>query len=181
MKNLMLVAAGAITLLSACGGGGTKSSADSAANADKDTALAVHSNSTASLDVHPISGYFVKNTIKVSDSLTFWVIDNQRAFDSLFGVAKTMSNKPDIPDFGTQIVVAAAMPATFYGTQIQLASAVSNDKDNGANLHFAAPAEKEKKSFSIVPLWLGSIPKTGKSTINFYTGDHLSQTIKVNE
>lgn len=173
-----LFAAGILALAS-CGNATKNNVADS--TDVNDTALAIHANSATSLDVQPLSGYFVKNTVKVTDSLTFWVIDNQASFDSLFGMAKTMDNKIDQPDFGTHIVVAATMPPTFYNTQIQLASATIDDLNNNASLHFVAQAAKEKNSSSIVPLWLGSIPKTGKTAINFYTGDHLTKTVSENE
>ncbi|CAL1520946.1 hypothetical protein [Chitinophaga sp. MM2321] len=168
----------ACTLAAAsCGNGAGNTTADSAtADSDADTVMAAHADSGTSLDVQPLTGYFVKNNIQVSDSLTFWIIDNPATFDSLFGMAKTMNNKIDNPDFGTHVVVAATMPATFYGTEIQLASATSDDQNN-AELHFVAPAGNGKSSSSATPLWLGSIPKTGKSTIKLYTGDHLTKTV----
>lgn len=156
-----------------CANNGKKNNTDSNA----DTSLAVKADNSSQLEVKPLSGYFLKNTIKVSDSLTFWLIDNQASFDSLFGVAKTMNNTIDQPDFGTQIVVAATMPATYYGTQIQLASATSDDSNNNAEMHFAAVANPDKASYSIVPLWIGAVPKTGKSTFKLYTGDQLSSTL----
>ncbi|NLR78791.1 hypothetical protein [Chitinophaga eiseniae] len=144
---------------------------------DTDTTLSVQPINSSQLDVKPLSGYFLKNTIKVTDSLTFWIIDNQASFDSLFGVAKTMSNTIDQPDFGTQVVVAATMPATYYDTQIQLESATSDDLTNNAEMHFVATSSPDKNSAAIVPLWLGAIPKTGKSTFKLFTGDNLTKTI----
>lgn len=163
-------------LAASCAGSGSKSGSDST-GAGSDTTLNVDANPSSQLEVNPLSGYFLKNTIKVNDSLTFWLIDNQASFDSLFGVAKTMNNTIDHPDFGTHIVIAATMPPTFYGTQIQLESATSDNATNNATLHFAATANPNKGSASTVPLWLGAVPKTGKSTFQLYTGDHLTQTI----
>ncbi len=164
-----------------CNSGGNKGAADSAANGNNDTSLAVSANPVTNLEVQPINGYFVKNTIKVTDSLTFLVIDNQQSFDSLFGMAKTMNNTIDKPDFGTHLVIAVTMPPTFYGTQIQLQSATNNSNNNNAELHFVATGQQEKGSSSIVPLWLGAIPKSGKSSISLYTGDHLTKTITEKE
>ncbi|NLR59991.1 hypothetical protein HGH93_17910 [Chitinophaga polysaccharea] len=144
---------------------------------DTDTTLSVQPINSSQLEVKPLSGYFLKNTIKVTDSLTFWIIDNQASFDSLFGVAKTMNNSIDQPDFGTQVVVAATMPATYYDTQIQLESATSDDMTNNAEMHFVATSSPDKNSAAIVPLWLGAIPKTGKSTFKLFTGDNLTKTI----
>jgi len=159
-----------------CVNNGKKTDKDSTDN-DSDTALSVQASASSQLEVKPISGYFVKNTITVNDSLTFWIIDNQASFDSLFGIAKTMNNTIDKPDFGTQIVIAATMPPTYYGTQIQLESATSDNLTNDAALHFVANGNPDKSSAATVPLWLGAVPKTGKSTFKLFTGDNLTKTI----
>ncbi|MFY0253172.1 hypothetical protein ACDQ55_04375 [Chitinophaga sp. 30R24] len=155
---------------------------NNAANAaNTDTALNIAAPSDSQLDVTPLSGYFVKNTIQVTDSLTFWVINNQASFDSLFGMAQTMNTVIDKPDFGTQLVVAATMPPTYYNTQIQLASATSDDLDNDAIMHFVAVANPDKSSAAIVPLWLGAVPKAGQRAFKLYTGDQLTQTITIQQ
>jgi hypothetical protein len=179
MNSRLSLSAAVLLLLASCGGVTRNSTADSVAV--NDTALNIHADNGSSLDVKPLNGYFVKNTIQVKDSLTFWLVDNPATFDSLFGVAKTMNNKIDRPDFGTQVVVAATMPATFYGTQIQLASATTDDLTNNAEMHFVATGQAEKNSYSIMPLWIGSIPKTGKTNIKVYTGDQLTTTLTVRE
>lgn len=179
MNSRLSFSAAALLLLAACGGATRNNTADSA-NVN-DTAMNIHADAGSNLEVQPLSGYFVKNSIQVNDSLTFWLIDNPTTFDSLFGVAKTMNNKIDRPDFGTQLVVAATMPATYYGTQIQLSSATTDDLTNNAEMHFIATAQPEKSSSSIMPLWVGSIPKTGQSSIKVYTGDALSTTLKTKE
>lgn len=163
-------------IAASCASNGPKAENDSTA-AGSDTTLNVAVNPSSQLEVNPLSGYFLKNTITVSDSLTFWLIDNQASFDSLFGIAKTMNNTIDHPDFGTHIVVAATMPPTFYGTQIQLESATSDNVNNNATMHFVATANPNRSSASTVPLWLGAVPKTGKSTFQLYTGEHLTKTI----
>ncbi|SKD08107.1 hypothetical protein SAMN05660461_4058 [Chitinophaga ginsengisegetis] len=176
MHVKLIVLAVCIMATVSCANSGTKTESDSTA-AGSDTTLNVAPNPNSQLEVKPISGYFLKNTITVNDSLTFWLIDNQASFDSLFGMAKTMNNTIDKPDFGTQIVVAATMPPTFYGTQIQLESATSDNANNNATLHFVATSNPSRGSASTVPLWLGAVPKTGKSTFQLYTGDHLTKTI----
>ncbi|MBV7528840.1 hypothetical protein [Chitinophaga sp. sic0106] len=148
---------------------------------DMDSTVATTPDPITQLDVKPLSGFFVKNTVKVSDSLTFWVIDNQQSFDSLFGVARTMTDNVVAPDFGTSVVIAASMPATYYGTQVSLDSATLNTNTNNAALHFSAAANAEKGSAAIVPLWLGSIPKTGKTAIRLYNGSNLVTTVTEKE
>lgn len=175
LRSILLATSTLLAL--SCNSGGNKS----AANGNNDTSLAVKANPVTNLEVQPINGYFVKNNIKITDSLTFLVINNRQSFDSLFGVAKTMSNTIDNPDFGTQLVIAVTMPATFYGTQIQLQSATNNSNNNNAALHFVAKGQPEKNSFSITPLWLGAVPKSGKSSISLYTGDHLTKTVTEKE
>ncbi|WP_212000653.1 hypothetical protein [Chitinophaga sp. HK235] len=178
--NLRLFFPAALTILIAsCGGPSQKNTIPVAVT--NDTAINVQADASSSLDVQPLNGYFVKNNIKVKDSLTYWLIDNPATFDSIFGMAQTMNNKIDRPDFGTQMVVAVTMPATFYGTQIQLSSATADDLTNNAEMHFVASSQAQKGSSSIVPLWLGSIPKTGKSVIKVYTGDQLATTFKAKE
>ncbi|RFS23262.1 hypothetical protein DVR12_09585 [Chitinophaga silvatica] len=158
-----------VFLIASCGGNHKTSQTD--------TSLGVSAAVNSQLDVNPLSGYFLKNTIQVNDSLTFWIIDNQQTFDSLFGVAKTMTNKITQPDFGTQIVVAATMPPTYYNTQIELADATLDDDTNDATMRFTAIGNANKSSSSIIPLWLGTVPKMGKSTFSFYNGDKLVTTI----
>ncbi|NSL89596.1 hypothetical protein ECE50_022335 [Chitinophaga sp. Mgbs1] len=175
MRIHHITAAACLAALTAC-----NSSTPKAMDGNQDSAMNIQADNKGNMDVQPISGYFVKNSIQPADSLTFWLIDNQQSFDSLFGMAKTMNNTIDKPDFGTRLVVAATMPATYYGTQIQLESATIDNVSNNAEMHFVAPA-KTKNSYSVLPLWLGTIPKTGKTTIKFYTGDQLTATITTPE
>ncbi|RAJ85629.1 hypothetical protein CLV59_102334 [Chitinophaga dinghuensis] len=148
---------------------------------DIDSNLATIPESISQLDVTPLSGYFVKNNIEVKDSLTFWIIDNQQTFDSLFGIAKTMNNNIVAPDLGTNLVVAVTMPATPYNTQISLVSATLNTDTNNAEFHFSAAGSPEQSSSTIVPLWLGSFPKSGPMEIKLYNGNELVTTINENE
>ena len=177
MRSKMILLSAFIVAAVSCNNGKKVIIADSTDTDDSDTSLAIQASPNSQLDVKPISGYFLKNTIQVSDSLTFWIIDNQAAFDSLFGMAKTMNNTVDKPDFGTSIVVAATMPPTYYGTEIQLASATADNVNNNAALHFVATGNPAKGSASMVPLWLGAVPKTGKRTFKLFTGDNLTKTI----
>ncbi|MBV8254525.1 MAG: hypothetical protein JO154_18130 [Chitinophaga sp.] len=148
---------------------------------DIDSTLATIPEAISQLDVTPLSGYFVKNTIQVKDSLTFWVIDNQQTFDSLFGYAKTMNNTIIAPDLGTNVVVAVTMPATSYNTQISLLSATLNTNTNNAELHFSAAGNPAPSSSTIVPLWLGSFPKSGPMEIKLYIGNHLAMKVHEKE
>ncbi|SHM33278.1 hypothetical protein SAMN05444266_107425 [Chitinophaga jiangningensis] len=148
---------------------------------DMDSTVATSPDPITQLDVKPLSGFFVKNTVTITDSLTFWVIDNQQTFDSLFGMARTMADNVVAPDFGTSVVIAATMPPTYYGTQLSLDSATLNTNTNNAALHFSAAANAEKGSAAIVPLWLGSIPKTGKTAIRLYSGNDLAKTVTEQE
>jgi hypothetical protein len=170
----IILAAFTLAIVS-CENTGRKTGTDSTGSSD--TALSVQASPNSQLEVKPLSGYFLKNTITVTDSITYWLIDNPASFDSLFGMAKTMNNTIDKPDFGTQIVIAATMPPTYYGTQIQLESATADNTTNDATLHFVATANPEKSTASTVPLWLGAVPKTGKTTFKLFTGDHLTKTI----
>lgn len=170
MMHYRFSAIALLFLLASCGGNNQKIN-------QTDTTLDVSATTSGQLDVNPLSGYFVKNTIQVTDSLTFWIVDNQQAFDSLFGVAKTMNNTITRPDFGTQVVVAATMPPSWYNTRIELAAATLDDATNNATMRFATTSDANKSSSSITPLWLGTVPKNGKQTFNFYNGDKLATSI----
>jgi hypothetical protein len=174
MQKWMIVPG--VLLLIACGSS-TGSQGGDTSNIATDTALTTVAADSTALDIQPLTGYFLKNTIPVTDSLTYWIINDQRTFDSLFAPAKTMTNTIITPDFGTQLVIAATMPGTSYGTTIQLQSATGYG-NNKAALHFIATG-KEKQSYQINPVWLGTLPKTGLATIDFYTGNNLARTSNI--
>jgi hypothetical protein len=44
-------------------------------------------------------------------------------------------------------------------------------------MRFATTSDANKSSSSITPLWLGTVPKNGKQTFNFYNGDKLATSI----
>src|SRR5262249_11003145 len=43
-------------------------------------------------------GYFVKNTVKVTDNQAFFVLHDKTAFDQIFGVARVMGAQPKLMD-----------------------------------------------------------------------------------
>lgn len=168
MTAYLQIAACAL-LLASCGGA-TRNVATETTATDSLAATALPGEP---LDVQPLTGYFLKNTIQVTDSLTFWVINNAVTFDSLFAPAKTMGNPVSTPDFGTRLVVAATMPVTDNGTLVQLQNAYQQSGNGKAELHFIAIAG-EKKTYRISPLWLGTLPKSGLKSIDFYNGNKLA-------
>lgn len=164
-------------LAAACGQQPTTSSDK---KPDTDTPSAAQPPIITQLAVKPVDGYFVKNNIKVTDSLTFWIVDNQKSFDSLFATAKTLGTAITAPDFGTELIIAVSMPVTSYGTTIQLQKAELNDQNNTADLHFIATAGA-KNTYTIAPLWIGSVAKSGLQTLHFFNGDHLSRSSDITQ
>jgi len=59
-----------------------------------------------------LSGYFVKNNVKINDDYKFVTFNNQTDFDKYFGVAKTMDNDITPLDFNKYNIAAIIVKPT---------------------------------------------------------------------
>lgn len=132
------------------------------------------------VEVKSLQGYFVKNTVKQTDSVTCWVINSPQQQDSILAPAKTMNNTIDTLDFANNIITAVVMRPSELMQDIQLSSSVVTEDE--VHLHFAMRADTPKRSFTAAALWMGAVPKkTGIKTVKFYSGDQLIRSVPVTE
>jgi hypothetical protein len=168
MKYLPLLL---LIILAACGPNTSHSSGQHEDSVD---------NNSAPLQVRPIQGYFVRNTVKQNDSVTCWVISSPEEKDSILAPAKTMTNVVDTFDFANEIVTAVQLRPSDLTQDVQLTSAMVTEDE--VHLHFAIRADTPKRSFTAAALWMGAFPRTPDvKSIRFYSGDKLLRTMRVAE
>ncbi|MBO9152734.1 hypothetical protein ACFOTA_10985 [Chitinophaga sp. GCM10012297] len=179
MRNL-LYAAGLLALLAAGCGPNTSQSTitqeEKQAQGDTINELVAFQKDIV---IRPLSGYFVKNTIKQNDSIVCWVINNPKEMQQVFGMAKTVNNVIDTVDFNSQLLTALTLRISSLVQKIELIS--SKQEGSTVELHFKIYDEEPTvKSFSMAAAWLGAIPKTPEvKTVKFYNGDKLIQSVDV--
>lgn len=161
-------------LIAACGPNTSRTTIN------KDEQLDSAEKNLTPIAVKPIQGYFVKNTVAQTDSVTCWVISDEKQQDSILGVAKTMTNKIDTLDFANNIITAVMLRPSELAQDVQLTSSVISDDE--VHLHFAIKADTPKRTYTAAALWMGAVPKTpGIKTIRFYNNEQLMRTIPVTE
>ncbi|RPD40255.1 hypothetical protein [Chitinophaga barathri] len=175
MKNLLY--AGGLILLVACGPN-TSQNTVTREEEQADTTNEVV-NFQKDVVVTPLSGYFVKNTVKQSDSIACWVINDAQEMKDVFGMAKTVSNTIDTVDFSSHLLTAVTLRLSSLEQKIELSS--SKQDGNTVELHFIIMEEGEPRSFTSAMAWLGAIPKTGVKTVKFYKGDQLIKRVDVSD
>lgn len=160
--------------LAACGPNTSQTTEKKQAQADS------ADNDLTPIEVKPIHGYFVKNTVKQTDSITCWVINSPAQRDSILGVAKTMTNRIDTLNFATETITAVVLQPSEMTQELQLASSMQSGDE--VHLHFAVRIDTPKRTFTAGSLWMGALPKTPAiKNIRFYSGDRLLRTIPVTE
>ncbi|MGX5818306.1 hypothetical protein ACWKWU_08935 [Chitinophaga lutea] len=138
------------------------------------------SNNIKPISVQPITGYFVKNTVKQSDSVTCWVINTPAQRDSILGIARTMDKPVDSIDFAQSIGVAITLQPGNEAHKITLTEAVQ--ENDVVDLHFAILRDTTKLGYKLTPVWLGTVPRTyGVKTIRFFDAKGLLRTVAVQE
>lgn len=161
-------------LIAACGPNTSRTTVD------KEKQLESIDESPTPVAVKPIQGYFVKNTVAQTDSITCWVISNEQQQDSILAVAKTMTNKIDTLDFANNIITAVMLRPSELAQDVRLTSSVISD--NEIHLHFAVKADTPKRTFTAAALWMGAVPKSpGIKAVRFYNNDQLMRTVPVTE
>lgn len=115
MKNLFYLLI-AFALLSACRNRKIETTSDTVSvAADSTTQVA-----PVQLAFSPIDNYFLKNTVKLPDTVNFLIINGQAEFDELFGAAKTATNTITPPDFIINHTIAIACQPTDIQTMIEV-------------------------------------------------------------
>lgn len=85
------------------------------------------------VDYQEAEGYFVRNDVNAGHKLE--KITSQQQFESIFGMATTMSNKPTEIDFSNNMAIGLILPETNDQTRIITDSLVW--KNNHLNLYYS--------------------------------------------
>ncbi len=121
-----------------------------------------------SVEPRILKGYFIKNTVEGTDELQCYVFTDQPTFSQICGMATTMSDKPDIPDFNKSIVVAVTGKSTNHPTSINL---VKTSRENGTLIvSVAVDASEDELSYTLRPLTVASFDKAGVKKVVFRKG-----------
>ncbi len=128
--------------------------------------------------VQTLAGYFLKNTYKLSDNPTCVLFPDQASLDKALGVAKTMNNKVDKPDFNQSVVAAIAMQPTQKKTEITVGKAEKIGQV--VNLYVEA-AVGDNLTYTMKPLLVISFPKEADvNTVNFLMDGKVIQSFPLN-
>lgn len=128
--------------------------------------------------VQTLNGYFLKNTYKLSESTTCILFTDQVSLSKALGVAKTMTNKVDKPDFTKNVVAAVAMQSTQNKTEIVVSKA---ERIGDVITVYVEATTGEKLSYTMQPLLVFSFPKEeGVNTVNFMMGGKTIQSFPLN-
>jgi len=118
--------------------------------------IAVEMPPAAEPALKQLEGYFVNNTVRLTDGFSVLHPTNQQEFDQLLGIAQTMNNTIEKPDFDKNIIVALTHSAT---DQMEAITLKGSKIENGIFTIIVAAPETPKKSFTVTPLALFSATK----------------------
>ncbi|MGE7777994.1 hypothetical protein ACQKLP_24975 [Chitinophaga sp. NPDC101104] len=174
MKSLSM--AGLLLFLAACGPGTSRSDEHSSS---KDTLSTDSTSIVMQKDVviRPLSGYFVNNTVKFTDSVQCWVINNAEEMKKVFGVAKTMNNTIDTIDFSQNLLAAVVLRPSELTQSIELRRVLRSE--NELTLDFIIQVDAPKTTYTKAMAWLGAIPKSEAKEIRFMVGDRMLHSYNV--
>lgn len=128
--------------------------------------------------VHTLSGYFLKNNYQFTNETDFLLLPDPPTFDSYLGVAKTMDNTIDKPDFAEQIVAAITMKPTNKRTDITI-SKIEKANNHTTNIYFEVKTG-ETLTYTLIPLLVFEFPKVaGIDTFNFITNGQTVQSLSL--
>lgn len=107
---------------------------------------------STSMEIIKAKGYFVKNTITVTDP-TGIVFQNQQQLDSIMGMAATMgvNGRPTIFDFSKEYGVACIFPETDSSRVLEL---LGYTVTNGKGILSVKVITGAKQTYSVVPALL---------------------------
>ncbi len=112
-----------------------------------------------------LKGYFLKNTYPHTNKVEFVVVNSQPEMEALLGVAKTMTNTIDTPDFSTNSVgILICQPST---SSLKLSIKQIN-VTNTLNVEALIEEQSKKNSYISSPILVVEFPKQDASkNLNF--------------
>lgn len=149
MKTCIFLFA-AILLMANCGGGNV-------------------SKSKQAPGVTTLKGYFVKNTVEDTGNLQCFVFTDQQSMSQVCGMATTMSEKPDIPDFNNSIVIAIVGESTNRQTKINIVE--TKVENETLMVSVSEDISDEELTYTLRPLTLAAIDKSGIKKVTFRKGN----------
>lgn len=143
-----------------------------------ETAVITEQPAAVAVVVTPLNGYFLKNTYKFTGEADGLLFADQATFDNVLGVAKTMDNKIDAPDFGQQIVGAVALKPVQVKTDMKISKA---ELAGGTAVDvYVETVKGEAISYSMTPTLVFQFPKTaGVNSVNFFVNGEKVTSVPV--
>ena len=139
---------------------------------------ATSAQETAKLEFKTYSGYFVSNKFEPDAPASFVVLDNQKQFDQVFGVAFVIGDKSPrlAPDaFKSQLVLAAIRRGKAFCTY--KVSSVT-EKEGVVRLRFQTTSKKSDSASFACPLII-SIPKGKYQAVEFHENGKLVNRLEI--
>ncbi len=128
--------------------------------------------------VQMLNGYFLKNTYKLSSDTECILFTNQASFDLALGVAKTMNNKIDKPDFEKNIVAGIALKPAKQKTNIVITKA---EKAGEMINVYAEVTIGEAITYTMQPFAVFCFPKEeGVNALNFIVDGKVIRSFPLN-
>jgi hypothetical protein len=132
----------------------------------------------AKLEFKTYSGYFVSNKFEPDAPSSIVVLDNQKQFDQVFGVAFVIGDKSPrlAPDaFKSQLVLAAIRRGKAFCTY--KVSSVT-EKGGVVHLRYQTMSKKSDSATFACPLII-SIPKGKYQAVEFHENDKLVKRLAI--
>jgi hypothetical protein len=125
-----------------------------------------------------LENYFLSDKSILLGRVTCKVITKEKDFERIFGVAKTMSNIIERPDFATQQVIMIAMQPTNKDAKVKILSALR--AGNFIEVFFTTSKDRYPMPYTTQPLSLAIVPKYKEiSRIKFYEGKKLIEEVGI--
>jgi len=139
---------------------------------------ATSAQETAKLEFKTYSGYFVSNKFEPEAPSSFVVLDNQKQFDQVFGVAFVIGDKSPrlAPDaLKTELVLSAIRRGKAFCTY--KVSSVT-EKEGVVCLRFQTTSKKSDSATFACPLII-SIPKGKYQAVEFHENGKLIKRLEI--
>ncbi len=130
--------------------------------------------------IRPLQNFFLDDRVKVDDPHYCRVISKRSDFIKTFGIAKTGTNKVELPDFTKDNVIMLALPASEKDVYLTYTNAIK--AGDFIEVYCKINKSRAPLTYTQQHVVLGIIPKyTGLHTIRFYDQRrHLLKAVKVN-